>query len=139
VRYVLVHALVAAIVTFALGALAYTWFTEYQSTKAVPSDVMWVNWLLILLGAVGSLLFGCRFLIQWIASETQKKSVVPVVFWYLSIAASLLQLPPHLYRGEWLFALGLIGNLPLYARNLWLVHHHREVPGEDKLERGAEA
>lgn len=129
-RYYVTHAVIVAVVLLAVTLLVYTWGKEIHVTKAAPSSVLWLNWTLIGLGGLGSALFACRFLLQWLVSEASKKSVVPLAFWYLSIAASLLQLVPFLYRQEWVFAFGLLANLPVYARNLWLMHHHKEVAPE---------
>ena len=35
----------------------------------------------VILGLSGQLLFTARFLVQWIASERARQSVVPVAFW----------------------------------------------------------
>src|SRR5205085_11084641 len=45
-----------------------------------------------IVGLSGSLVFGLRFLIQWIASERAKKSVIPFGFWECSALGSLLML-----------------------------------------------
>ena len=37
------------------------------------------------IGYTGQLIFFSRFIVQWIASERRKESVVPVAFWYLSL------------------------------------------------------
>src|SRR5260370_41365012 len=34
-----------------------------------------------IIGLSGSIIFGLRFLIQWIASERARKTVIPVGFW----------------------------------------------------------
>ena len=49
------------------------------------------HWLLVL-GFGGQILFGTRFLIQWIASEIKKESHIPIVFWYFSLGGGLLLL-----------------------------------------------
>ena len=36
-------------------------------------------------GLLGQLIFGARFIVQWIASEKKRESHIPIVFWYLSI------------------------------------------------------
>ncbi len=41
------------------------------------------------LGFVASLLFSIRFLVQWIISEKNKASTVPLLFWQISLAANL--------------------------------------------------
>ncbi|MEM9139776.1 MAG: lipid-A-disaccharide synthase N-terminal domain-containing protein, partial [Pseudomonadota bacterium] len=47
-------------------------------------------WVLVGLG--GQCLFMMRFLIQWIASEKEKRSVIPVAFWWFSIAGAAVLL-----------------------------------------------
>lgn len=42
------------------------------------------------LGFLSSLAFMGRFLLQWLSSETQHKSVVPRAFWHLSLAGNLM-------------------------------------------------
>jgi len=41
-------------------------------------------------GFLSSIAFGLRFLVQWWASERKQKSVVPKLFWYLSLSGNLL-------------------------------------------------
>jgi lipid-A-disaccharide synthase-like uncharacterized protein len=76
----------------------------------------------IALGLCGQLLFFSRFVVQWIASEKARRSIVPNAFWYLSILGSLLLLAYSLYRRDLVFILGsLMGSL-IYFRNLWLIY-----------------
>jgi len=73
------------------------------------------------LGFFAQALFGARFLVQWIASERAKASVVPIHFWYLSLGGGLLLLAYAIHRGDPVFMLGqLMGNL-VYLRNLYLI------------------
>ncbi len=37
-------------------------------------------------------LFGSRFLVQWIMSEMKGRSVMPIAFWYFSLAGGLVTL-----------------------------------------------
>lgn len=46
--------------------------------------------LLYPLGFLASIFFSLRFLIQWIQSERQKKSIVSKTFWRLSLTGNLL-------------------------------------------------
>ncbi len=41
-------------------------------------------------GVLAQLVFGARFIVQWIASEKAEKSVIPMGFWFLSIAGGLM-------------------------------------------------
>ena len=39
----------------------------------------------MILGFIGQFFFSMRFVVQWIASEKHKKSVVPLSFWIFSV------------------------------------------------------
>ena len=86
-------------------------------------------WLLIGLG--GQLLFTARFVVQWIVSERKKRSVIPVAFWYLSLAGSLVLLSYAIYRKDPVFVLGFSFNSVVYIRNLRLIYR----PGSETTEQ----
>ncbi|HEX7832388.1 MAG TPA: lipid-A-disaccharide synthase N-terminal domain-containing protein, partial [Thermoanaerobaculia bacterium] len=46
--------------------------------------------LWVVFGLAGQILFGSRFIVQWIASEKKKVSYIPVVFWYLSLVGGII-------------------------------------------------
>ena len=71
-----------------LALIAITWIgKEYR--------FFGLDWsYLMVLGFIGNALFSMRFLVQWVASERQGESVIPVSFWYWSIAGSVLMSPP---------------------------------------------
>ena len=77
------------------------------------------SWLV--LGFVGQALFSMRFLIQWIHSEKHKKSLIPVAFWYFSLAGGLTLLTYAIYRKDPVFILGQGLGLFIYIRNLILI------------------
>jgi lipid-A-disaccharide synthase-like uncharacterized protein len=74
----------------------------------------------IVLGFVAQGLFTMRFLVQWIASERQRRSVVPMAFWYFSVAGGALLLVYAIYRKDPVFILGQATGLVVYVRNLML-------------------
>jgi lipid-A-disaccharide synthase-like uncharacterized protein len=73
-----------------------------------------------IIGLSGSAVFGIRFIIQGIASEKAKKSVIPFGFWECSLLGCLLSLSYFaIYRKD---SVGIIQNLlplPIYIRNLY--------------------
>jgi lipid-A-disaccharide synthase-like uncharacterized protein len=75
-------------------------------------------WLLVGLAAQG--LYGARFLVQWLVSERAGHSVMPLAFWFLSIAGGSLLLTYALYRGDPVFILGQGFVLFVYIRNIQL-------------------
>jgi lipid-A-disaccharide synthase-like uncharacterized protein len=77
------------------------------------------TWLAI--GLLGQAFFSARFLVQWLASERRKKSVVPTAFWYFSIGGGLTLLAYAIYRRDPVFILGQGAGLFVYARNLYFI------------------
>jgi lipid-A-disaccharide synthase-like uncharacterized protein len=75
----------------------------------------------VILGFVAQLMFTGRFLVQWIASERQGRSVIPVAFWFFSIAGGLLLLAYALYRRDPVFIAGQAFGVFVYVRNLYLI------------------
>jgi lipid-A-disaccharide synthase-like uncharacterized protein len=81
-------------------------------------------WLIV--GFAGQVLFSLRFLIQWWTSERQKRSVIPVAFWYFSLAGGLTLLCYAIYRQDPVFIAGQAGGLLVYSRNLYFIYReHR--------------
>lgn len=82
-----------------------------------------LTWIAI--GIFGQLLFSARFVLQWIASERLKRSVIPVAFWYCSLGGSVVLLSYSLYRFDPVFILGQVMGLVIYIRNLRLIWNER--------------
>jgi lipid-A-disaccharide synthase-like uncharacterized protein len=76
-------------------------------------------WLAI--GFLGQFLFSLRFLVQWWRSEREQRSVIPIEFWYLSIAGALTLLIYAIYRADPVFIVGQLTGLFIYLRNLHLI------------------
>lgn len=75
----------------------------------------------MVLGFIGQFFFSMRFIVQWVASEKHKKSVVPLAFWVFSVLGSFLVLIYAIYRKDPVFILGQAPNLLIYFRNIWLI------------------
>ncbi len=83
-----------------------------------------IVWLVI--GFAGQALFGMRFLLQWICSERAKRSVMPIAFWYLSLAGGLVLLSYAIYKRDPVFILGQSTGALIYLRNLYFIRRdHR--------------
>jgi lipid-A-disaccharide synthase-like uncharacterized protein len=82
-------------------------------------------WLAI--GFTGNALFFSRFLVQWVASERAGRSYVPTVFWWLSIAGSVVLLLYALHRRDPVFTLAYLPNCVVYVRNLMLIRRERRA------------
>lgn len=82
----------------------------------------WGEFWWVVVGFLGQALFSMRFLIQWIMSERARQSVMPVAFWYFSLAGGIVLLAYAIYRRDPVFMLGQAMGLVVYARNLWLIN-----------------
>lgn len=82
------------------------------------------DWWLIL-GFIAQGMFAMRFLVQWIASEKKKESVIPVGFWYLSLAGGIMLFIYAVHREDPVFVLGQTTGVFIYSRNLYFVYRNR--------------
>lgn len=78
-------------------------------------------WLIWALGFTGGVLFFGRFWVQWWVSERQKRSVVPLAFWYMSSIGSILLLTFAAATQSPLGTLSHSLNIVIYTRNLSLI------------------
>jgi lipid-A-disaccharide synthase-like uncharacterized protein len=75
-----------------------------------------IAWVAI--GFLGQSLFSMRFLIQWISSERKRRSVMPLAFWYFSLAGGAVLLSYAIWRQDPVFIVGQGMGLVIYLRNL---------------------
>jgi lipid-A-disaccharide synthase-like uncharacterized protein len=75
----------------------------------------------VVLGFVAQGVFTMRFVVQWIASERARKSVIPVAFWFFSIGGGTLLLAYALYRRDPVFIAGQALGLVVYFRNVYFI------------------
>jgi lipid-A-disaccharide synthase-like uncharacterized protein len=80
-----------------------------------------VETIWIAIGFLGQGLFFGRWVVQWIASERQAKSQVPVAFWYMSLIGGLLTLAYAIFRKDPVFIAGQSVGAVVYVRNLVLI------------------
>ena len=80
-------------------------------------------WLII--GFVGQAAFALRFLVQWLHSERYGRSLIPIAFWYFSLAGGIILFSYALHRRDPVFILGQCTGVFIYSRNLQLVYRER--------------
>jgi lipid-A-disaccharide synthase-like uncharacterized protein len=84
-------------------------------------------WLLV--GFGGQVLFMGRFVLQWYVSERQRRSVIPVAFWYLSIVGALVLLAYAVHKQDPVFIAGQGLGVGIYLRNLRLIQLEKAQAG----------
>ena len=81
-------------------------------------------WLII--GFIGQAVFASRFLIQWVVSERASKSIIPNIFWWISIVGSLILLSYAIHKQDPVFIVGQSCGFLIYTRNLYLIKKNRK-------------
>ena len=77
--------------------------------------------IMIVVGFAGQGLFAMRFIIQWLTSEKQAKSVIPIAFWYFSIGGGSVLFLYAVWREDLVFMSGQGLGLFIYLRNLYFI------------------
>jgi lipid-A-disaccharide synthase-like uncharacterized protein len=86
--------------------------------------VLWVAGALV----VGQGLFTGRMVVQWLASEKHKRSVVPTAFWWMSLVGSTVLLVYFIWRKDVVGVVGQVFGWSIYIRNLLLIYGHQPAP-----------
>jgi lipid-A-disaccharide synthase-like uncharacterized protein len=86
----------------------------------------------VMIGLLGQALFTGRFMVQWLQSEREGKSVIPVSFWYFSIAGSLVLLAYAIWRKDPVFIVGQSTGLFIYLRNLHFINRDKKKAALEK-------
>jgi len=96
--------------------------------RTPATELVWLG-----IGFAAQALFSARFLVQWIASERVRRSIVPELFWYFSFAGGLLLFAYAIYRRDPVFILGQGFGLIVYSRNIYFIWKARGegLPGGD--------
>ena len=82
-------------------------------------------WLAIGFGGQG--IFSARFLLQWIHSERQRRSVIPVAFWYLSLIGAVTVLAYAIHIHDPVFIAAQLFGIVVYSRNLYFIYKLRQT------------
>ena len=90
-----------------------------------------ILWLII--GFSGQALFGARMLFQWLHSEKQRRSSVPLIFWWFSIIGGFCLLLYSIHLRDPVIISGQLFGVVIYARNLWLIYGERKTKIQSSL------
>ena len=120
---VALSAYIEAGATSVAGALLSLFPFLPSSLAEKPEQIM------VVVGFAGQGLFAMRFILQWLTSEGQGKSVIPMAFWYFSIGGGSVLLLYAIWRQDPVIICGQGLGLFIYFRNLYFIHRTR--PDED--------
>ena len=96
------------------------WWASTSTTEVI--------WLTV--GFSAQLMFSMRFIVQWIASERARQSIVPELFWYFSFAGGAMLFAYAIYRVDPVFILGQGTGLLIYARNIHFIWRGKRAEGD---------
>ncbi len=94
-------------------------------------DTFW-----LVTGFVAQGVFAGRFVVQWVASEKAKRSVIPISFWFLSLIGGGLLLAYAIYKKDPVFIMGQSTGFLIYARNLYMIYKEKLRASPDALTEG---
>jgi lipid-A-disaccharide synthase-like uncharacterized protein len=103
-----------------LVANASTQLTQWWASTSATEKL----WLTV--GFTAQLMFSMRFIVQWIASERARASIVPAAFWYFSLFGGLLLFFYAVYRLDPVFMLGQATGFAIYARNIYFIRDNKK-------------
>lgn len=78
------------------------------------------NYLVIGFGFFAQFLFFARTIVQWFKSEHEGEIISPVIYWQISLLASILMLTYGIFRNDFSIVLGQVLVYSVYIRNLQL-------------------
>jgi lipid-A-disaccharide synthase-like uncharacterized protein len=108
-------------------------FVKSAISEQIIGDPVWAT-----VALVGQVVFGGRFILQWLVSEYKKKSHVPTSFWYVSLVGSLILLSYSVHIKNPIFVLGFSLNTLIYIRNLHLIYKHAQKGVVTAVERNGD-
>src|ERR1700674_5611129 len=87
----------------------------------------------IFIGLAAQLRVSARFLVQWIATEKARASIIPATFWYFIFFGGLLLLAHSIYRADPVFILGQAAGLVVYSRKIYYIWLGKRAPSPAKV------
>jgi len=115
-----------AFFALATDSSATTGWTRTWLDVTEPWEMWW-----LLLGLLAQVVFFGRWIIQWVASEMRRESVMPVLFWWCSLLGASMLLVYFVGRREPIGVLGQAIGWTVYSRNLYLIKVRHRPPKAD--------
>ena len=105
-----------------------TWLIlgETYSISSIIGNEDVQSWLLIW-GSAGQIIFTFRFIYQWIYSEKEKESVLPLGFWIFSTLGSMMIFVYSIFRLDPVLFLAHSLGLFMYIRNILIYYGRKSI------------
>ena len=86
-------------------------------------EMIWV-----IVGLLGQLIFFSRWIIQWIVSERNSESTIPIPFWWCSLLGGLITFVYAYHIKAFPFLLAQFMGIIIYTRNIYLIikNNHKD-------------
>ena len=110
-----------AIVTYGYNNGEYD-IHQLLNNEDIP---LWLLWL----GIIAQVIFTFRFVYQWLYSEREKESQLPMGFWVLSVVGASLILLYAVFRRDPVLLIGHGAGTIIYVRNIMLGLKHSHAQG----------
>lgn len=112
-RYIFLSIPVAAVTYFAVD-----WRDTVEHLFMQEDIPMW----LIVYGVAGQVTFTLRFVYQWWYSRKQGESLLPAMFWIISLTGSAMIVSYAIIRRDPILILGQVTGFVVYTRNLMIAY-----------------
>lgn len=100
----------------AVGYFLLNWSDTYTRLFQQENIPVW----LIVFGVVGQFTFTLRFIYQWWYSRIAGESVLPVMFWIISLTGPAVIISYAIIRHDPVLILGQVAGFVVYARNIMI-------------------
>lgn len=103
----------------------------------MDQTTLWLDARLwVAIGFFGQALFMSRMFVQWVVAERRGDAVVPVAFWWLSLAGGLITLAYAVHNRDPVITLAQSLGSFVYMRNLVLIRRSRRTAATQPVLRG---
>lgn len=89
------------------------------------NNLSFKEFIWVAFGTAGQLIFFSRWIIQWFSSEKSNSSIIPVAFWWCSLAGGFITLVYAKHIGSFPFMLAQVTGIIVYSRNLILIYRNK--------------
>ncbi len=97
----------------------YGYSQDDYSIKNLLNNPDIEQWLLIL-GVIAQIVFTLRFVYQWLYAEENKKAILPLGFWIISLVGGLMTLAYFVIRQDVVLIISNVMGAIIYTRNIML-------------------